>query len=140
MHSVPIWPLLVAAVAAWLFGAIYYGVLGRKWLKAQGKSMEQCKAENAARSAVSKAALFVLSFIAEIVMAGVLYGVIFHIGTWTVAAGFITGSVCWLGFVLTTVVVNNAYTFRRPLLTTIDSLHWLGVLAIMGAILGATGG
>ena len=47
---------------------------------------------------------------------------------------------CWLGFVLTTIVVNNAYTFRRPLLTTIDSLHWLGVLAIMGAILGAMGG
>ena len=40
MHSVPILPLLVAAVAAWLFGAAYYGVLGRKWLEAQGKTMD----------------------------------------------------------------------------------------------------
>jgi hypothetical protein len=140
MHTVPILPLFVAAIAAWLFGAVYYGVLGRKWLAAQGKTMEQCKAENAARSGTSKGLPFVLSFVAELLMAGVLYGVIFHIGTWTVPAGVVTGALCWLGFVLTTIVVNNAYTFRRPLLTTIDSLHWLGVLAIMGAILGAMGG
>jgi Protein of unknown function (DUF1761) len=140
MHSVPILPLLVSAVAAWVFGAGYYGVLGRKWLAAQGKTMEQCQAENAGRSGVSKAAPFVLSFVAEVLMAGILYGVILHIGTWTVQAGVITGALCWLGFVLTTILVNNAYTFRRPLLTTIDSLHWLGVLAIMGAILGAMGG
>src|SRR6185312_6645335 len=140
MHSVPIVPLLVAAVAAWLFGAVYYSVLCRKWLAAQGKTMEQNKAENAGRSGISKGLPFVLSLVAEVLMAGILYGIIFHIGTWTVAAGAITGALCWLGFVLTTVVVNNAYTFRRPLLTTIDSLHWLGVLAVMGAVLGAMGG
>jgi hypothetical protein len=140
MHSVPILPLLVSAIAAWLFGAVYYGVLGSRWLAAQGKTMEQCKAENAARSSVGKGLPFVLSFVAEVLMAGILYGVIFHIGKWTAAAGAITGALCWLGFVLTTVVVNNAYTFRRPMLTTIDSLHWLGVLAIMGATLGVMGG
>jgi len=102
--------------------------------------MEQCTAENAGRSAVAKSLPFALSFVAEVLMAGILYGVIFHVGTWTAKAGVVTGALCWLGFVLTTIVVNNAYTFRRPLLTTIDSLHWLGVLAIMGAILGAMGG
>jgi hypothetical protein len=35
MHSVPILPLLSAAVAARVFGVVYYGVLGRKWLVAQ---------------------------------------------------------------------------------------------------------
>ena len=44
---------------------------------------------------------------------------------------------CWLGFVLTTIVVNNAYTFRKATLTAIDAGHWLGVLVIIGAILGA---
>lgn len=139
MHSVPIVPLLAAAVAAWLFGAAYYGLLGRKWLTAQGKTMEQCQVENAGRSALSKGAPFVLSFVAEVLMAGILYGIIFHVGTWTAAAGVITGALCWLGFVVTTIMVNNAYTFRRPMLTTIDSLHWLGVLAVMGGILGAWG-
>ena len=139
MQNVHVVPIFLAAVAAWIFGAVYYGVLGRHWLAAQGKSMEQCKAEGAARTTAVKAAPFILSFIAELLMAGVLAGIIFHIGVYTIAAGVITGAICWFGFVLTTVVVNNAYTFRRAALTLIDAGHWLGVLLVMGAILGAWG-
>lgn len=129
-------PIVTAAVAAWIFGAIYYGLLGRTWLAAQGKTMEQCKAEGAGRSTAVKAAPFMLSFIAEIVMASILSGVMFHVNIYTARAGAISGVLCWLGFVLTTVAVNNAYTFRRVSLTAIDAGHWLGVLVIMGAILG----
>ena len=129
-------PIVTAAVAAWIFGAIYYGLLGRTWLAAQGKTMEQCKAEGAGRSTAVKAAPFILSFIAEIVMASILSGVMFHVNIYTARAGAISGALCWLGFVLTAVAVNNAYTFRRVSLTAIDAGHWLGVLVIMGAILG----
>ena len=45
----------------------------------------------------------------------------------------------WIGFVLTTIVVNNAYTFRSIRLTAIDAGHWLGVLLIIGGILGWMG-
>jgi len=133
LHALPI---IVSAIAAWIFGAIYYGALGRKWIEAQGKTIEQCKAENAGKSTAVKVTPFVLSFIAEIVMAMALSGIMFHIGIYTVVAGIFSGFMCWLGFVLTTIVVNNAYTFRRVTLTTIDSGHWLGVLVIIGAILG----
>jgi hypothetical protein len=136
LHALPI---VLAAVAAWLFGAIYYGLLGKKWTAAQGMTVEQCKAENAGRSAAAKAAPFILSFIAEIGMAAVLSGIMFHIGIYTMRAGAFSGFMCWLGFVLTTVVVNNAYTFRKAMLTAIDTGHWLGVLVIIGAILGAWG-
>lgn len=136
MHSVPILPLLAAAVAAWLFGAVYYGVLGRKWLAAQGKTMEQCTVENADRSAVSKGLPFALSFVAEVLMAGILYGVIFHVGTWTAKAGVITGALCWLGFVLTTITANNAFQGRKAMLTVIDSLGWLGAMIVIGGIIG----
>jgi hypothetical protein len=133
-HSVV--PIVSAAIAAWLFGAIFYGLLGRKWMAAQGKTMEQCKAEGTGRSTAVKVTPFILSFIAEIVMASILSGVMFHVNIYTVRAGAISGALCWLGFVLTTLAVNNAYTFRRLSLTVIDAGHWLGVLAIMGAILG----
>ncbi len=133
LHALPI---ILAAVAAWFFGAVYYGILGSKWLAAQGKSMEQCKAENAAKSTAVKITPFVLSFIAEIVMAVALSGIMFHIGIYTITAGIFSGFMCWLGFVLTTVAVNNAYTFRTVTLTAIDTGHWLGVLVIIGAILG----
>jgi hypothetical protein len=133
LHAVPI---LVSAVVAWIFGAIYYGILGRMWIAAQGKTVEQCKTENAGRSSAAKAAPFVLSFVAELVMASALSGIMFHIGIYSIGAGTFSGFMCWLGFILTTIVVNNAYTFRKAKLTAIDSGHWLGVLILMGAILG----
>jgi len=45
--------ILVAAVAAWIFGGIYYTGLSKWWMAAQGKTLEQCKAEQASKSAVA---------------------------------------------------------------------------------------
>ena len=129
-------PILAAAVAAWIFGAIYYSVLCRTWLAAQGKTMEQVNAENAGKSAAAKTLPFVLSFIAEIVMAAAMSGILFHIGIYSLGAGLFSGAAIWIGFVLTTMVVNNAYTFRSAKLTAIDAAHWLGVLLIIGGLLG----
>lgn len=131
--------IVVAAVAAWVFGAVYYGGLGKRWVAALGTSMEAMKAQNAGKSAATKATPFILSFIAELIMAFVLYGIIFHVGIWSIRAGVISGVVCWLGFVLTTTATNNAYPGRKAVLTVIDSGHWLGVLAIIGAVLGGFG-
>jgi uncharacterized membrane protein len=131
--------IVVAAVAAWIFGAVYYGVLGRKWIEAQGKTMEQCKAENAGKSTAVKVTPFVLSFIAELLMASALSGIMFHIGIYTLRAGAFSGFMCWLGFVLTAIAVNNAYSSRTIALTVIDAGHWLGVLVVIGAILGLFG-
>ncbi len=137
LHALPI---ILSAIAAWFFGAVYYGALGRKWIEAQGKTIEQCKADNAGKSTATKVTPFVLSFIAELVMASALSGIMFHVGIFTIVAGVFSGFMCWLGFVLTTVAVNNAYAFRKLTLTATDTGHWLGVLVIMGAILGWFGG
>ena len=56
------------------------------------------------------------------------------------APGIISGAFCWFGFVLTTMAVNNAFRGRKPMLTVIDGGHWLGVLVIIGAIIGAGSG
>jgi hypothetical protein len=39
--------IAAAAVAAWIFGAIYYGALGKTWMAALGTSMDAMKAQNA---------------------------------------------------------------------------------------------
>jgi hypothetical protein len=139
LHNLHWLPVIVAAIAAWLFGALYYGVLSHAWIAAQDKTAEQVKAEGAGRSAVVKAVPFVLSFVAEIVMAIAMSGILFHIGIYGLGAGLFSGAMIWLGFVLTTIVVNNAYTFRSLTLTAIDAGHWLGVLLIIGGIIGAMG-
>jgi Protein of unknown function (DUF1761) len=132
-------PVIIAAVAAWMFGAVYYGVLGKAWLAAQGTTIEQTKAANAGKSSDAKATPFVLSFIAEIVMGVAMSGILFHIGIYGVGAGLFSGAMIWIGFVLTTIAVNNAYTFRSVKLTVIDAGHWLGVLLIIGGVLGWMG-
>lgn len=131
--------VVIAAVAAWIFGAIYYTALGKVWIAAQGKTAESCKAEFAAKSGLAKFAPFVLSFVGALIMGFVIYGILTHSGLWSLRAGVITGAFCWFGFVLTTVVINNAYSGRKAMLSVIDSAHWLGVLMIIGGILGRMG-
>ncbi len=131
--------VLTGAVAAWLFGAVYYSTLGRRWLAAQGKTIEAMKIENAGKSTLAKTAPFILSFVAELIVGVTIYGILTHSGLWSLRAGIITGAFCWVGFVLTTVAVNNAYAGRRVLLTAIDSVHWLAVLVIIGGTVGGWG-
>jgi hypothetical protein len=137
--SVNVLSVVLAAVAAWIFGGIYYTSLSKPWLAAQGKTIESCKIENAGKSGVARAAPFILVFVGELIMAFVLYGILVHMGTFTLRAGIISGAFCWFGFVLPTVTANNAFCDRKPMLTVIDSAAWLGALVIMGAILGWMG-
>jgi hypothetical protein len=74
-------------------------------------------------------------------MAWALAGVLGHLGPGqvTVLNGAISAFFLWLGFVVTTIAVNNAYAGRKLALTAIDSVHWLGVLVVEGLIIGAFG-
>ncbi|MEA2805916.1 MAG: hypothetical protein QOJ17_57, partial [Rhodospirillaceae bacterium] len=60
-------------------------------------------------------------------------------GQVTLKNGVISALFMWLGFVITTLAVNYSFSQRRPMLTIIDGIHWLGVLVIQGAIIGAMG-
>jgi hypothetical protein len=84
---------------------------------------------------------FVYAFVADLVMAWVLAGLVGHLGTGqvTIKNGIISGAFCWLGFVFTTMLVNNSFGRRDWRLLLIDGGHWLLVLALIGAIIGAFG-
>jgi len=122
--------VLVAAVAAFIFGAVYYGIMGKAWMAAQGKTIDPAK-----KGSPPLAAL-IASFVGEIAMAVVL-GMM--IGSPNLVLGMTTGLLAWLGFVMTTLIINHAYQGAKSALTVIDGAHWLGVLLIEGAILGAMG-
>ena len=132
--------IVIAAVAAWIFGAVYYGALGKAWVEAQGKTLEAFKQEQAAKvGSLAGMVPFLLTFVAELVIAYALYGLLLHIGQFTIRAGLVSAAFCWFGFVLTTIAVNNVFSGRRWLLTAIDAGGWLGAFAIIGAIIGAMG-
>jgi hypothetical protein len=72
-------------------------------------------------------------------MAASLAGIIGHMGAVTIKTGIISAFFIWLGFVATTMVVNNGFARRKPILLLIDGGHWLVVLLLMGAIIGFLG-
>jgi hypothetical protein len=131
--------ILVAAVAAWIFGGVYYSALSKPWLAAQGKTLEQCKAEQEAKSGMTKGVPFVVVFVSEVIIGWVLYGILLHINMFTIRAGIISAAFCWFGFVVTTIATNNAFGGRRLMLTVIDSVAWLGAFVIIGAVVGGWG-
>lgn len=91
--------ILVAAIAAFMFGAIYYGALGKPWMKAARIKPEDARMEPS---------LFITSFLAELIMAWVLAGVIGHLG-----AGQVT---FWNGVV--SGASSGSASWPRPLLST----------------------
>jgi Protein of unknown function (DUF1761) len=128
--------VILAAVVSWIFGSIWYGVLGTQWAAALGKSKDELMPGG--RPATN---LLIVSFIAQLVMSEMLAGLVGHLGpnTLTVRTAMISAAFCWLGFVLTVIVTNNGFQRARTALTVIDSAHWLGVLLLQGLVLGLMG-
>lgn len=132
--------ILAAAIAGWITGAVYYMALAKPWAAAHGRTVEAFKAEQAAYIGTVHAWLpFVLAFVAEFVMAWVLAGLAGHMGAVTIRSTVISGLFVWAGFIVTTMLVNNAFGGRRYMLTLIDAGHWLAVIIVMGIVIGWMG-
>jgi hypothetical protein len=129
------WAIVVAAIASFVFGAVWYGTLANTWMAAVGKTEADIK------NAGSPIPLYAMTLVALFVMAWVLAGMIGHLGPGqvTLRNGIISGAFAWVGFVATALVVNHGFQGAPRKLTLIDGGHWLGVLLIQGAVIGAMG-
>jgi hypothetical protein len=126
--------IVLAAIAAYVVGAVYYTTLCKAWMKAARLDPATMK---------KSASPFIISFLAELFLALVLYIVLDDI---TFAGSFsedfdalssVTWSlIFWAGFIATTVTVNHRYQGFGWNLTVIDAVHWLLVFVVMGAVLG----
>jgi hypothetical protein len=127
--------VLVAAAAGFVWGAIWYMSLSKPWMAAA--RIDPAKAAESGRSIEP----FIISAIALIIMAFVISVLInsIFVGEFSLNNGLMVGFVTWLGFILTTLAVNQRYQGYGWTLTIIDALHWLGAALIMGAILGLWG-
>jgi hypothetical protein len=130
--------VIAAAVAAWIVSAAWYMSLGRIYQAALGKTPEQCKEDMKKPGAFLP---FIYAFIANLVIAWMLAGVMGHLGAGQVTLwnGVISAAFLWFGFILTTMVVNSAFSGRDKRLLLIDAGNWLIVLVVIGAVVGAIG-
>ena len=134
------WAVLAAGVAGFVCGGLYYWVLAKPWMEASEWSAER-RAAHAAGEMKQPVIPMVTAIVADLVMAWVLAGLIAHLGAGqvTIRNGIISAVFVWFGFVITTLAVNYGFGGRKPMLVVIDGGHWLGVLIVMGAIIGAWG-
>ena len=119
-----------AAVASFIAGAVWYGVLGKAWMKAADLTEEQTKPDPVT---------FGLAFLCQLVMAFVFAGVIYHTGETSVRTGIISALMIWVGIVMTTQIVNHRFQSKPWSLTFIDGGHWLAVLLVQAIVIGLFG-
>ena len=121
--------VVIAAVASFAFGSIWYMALAKPWAAAQGKTADDFKPSPGP---------FITAIVAQLIMAFVLAMVITLIGgTGHALANAIgTAAILWLGFVITTMTVNHAFQDAKTQLTLVDGGHWLGVMLVQGLVLG----
>ena len=128
--------VLVAAAAGFGLGGVWYRLLASPWKTAHGFTTEMIRAHHGKGAAPWP---LIIAFAACLVMAWMLAGVIGHLGAVTLKNGVISAAFIWFGFVITTLAVNNTFGMRSPKLIAIDGGHWLAVLLLMGAVIGAWG-
>jgi len=123
--------VVVSAIAGFLFGGVWYGALSKVWIDAAGLTDEQIKGPSGPNPAP-----LLLAFGANFVMGVMLSALLGAQAPYGILQGVTMGVLIAVGFVLSTLVVNHAFQQARRTLTLIDGGHWLGVLAVQGAVLG----
>ncbi|WP_417414875.1 DUF1761 domain-containing protein [Hoeflea sp.] len=125
--------ILVAAIVAFVIGAIYYSTLTKSWMKAARLDPAGPKP--------AMAPLMITTFILELGLAFVTAGIIGHLGAGqvTLSNGIISGLFIWAGIIFTTMTINQRYQNFGWDLTLIDGLHWLLVMIGIGATIGLFG-
>ena len=123
--------VVLATVASFAFGAVWYMGLSKQWLDALGRTKDQLGVGYTP---------FVWSVVVELVMAYVLALITpLLMGGMSIGAAIQVAVLMWVGFVITTLIMNHRYEGMKWSLTVIDGLHILGVLVIQGVVLGIFG-
>lgn len=127
-------PVLIAAVAAFLIGALWYSpvLFAGAWVRAHGHTPERLSAmqANAVRA-------YAGSLVAYVLMASVLRLLLHHIGADSAADGAAWGFHAWLGFALPIGFTAYLYSGKPVASFLIDAGYQLVYMTIMGAILGS---
>ena len=128
--------VFLAAGAGFMFGAVWYSVLAQAWMKAADLTETEVKQEGA--PVFRKNLPFLLAALGQFAMAFTMAGLMAHLVV-DLKHGLITAGIIWAGFVLPALLVNHSFQNRPFALSLIDAGHWLGVLLIIGAVIGASG-
>lgn len=122
--------VLVAAVAGFLVGGLWYGPLfGKAWQAARGLSDEALK------EGANMPLIFGLTFVLNIVSAFVLDHTLGTYGDPDMSLSLMIAGGIALGFVIPAMGVNYLFSRMSLKLFLIDAGYWFVIYCLMGAIL-----
>jgi hypothetical protein len=123
--------VFIAAIAYWLLGAVWYGVLFSKpWMALENISMEQAKSMNPVLP-------YVVTFVLNILIAYSLAQICIWRNANTAGRGASVGVLLWIGFIGPITYTTYMYEMRPKELFAINQFYPLAGLVLMGAIIGA---
>jgi hypothetical protein len=125
--------IVVGALVAYVFGAIYFTTLGRVWLAATGGAYPGSGEARRQDTGVTPSRDVNCTAGDGLDLAGVMG----HVGPLSVCNGLISGALVWFGFVPTVMARATAYRRKSLRHLAIYGAYWLVVLLIEGAIIGA---
>ena len=122
--------VLVAAVANFIIGMLWYGPLfGKYWIKMMGWTTKQCEAK---KKEMAKPAI--VGFISGLVMSFVLANIIKFSGAVTLLEGLGIGFLAWIGFVAAIMLGSVLWEGRDVKLYILNVLCYLVSFLVMSAI------
>jgi hypothetical protein len=123
--------VVVAAIAYFFLGYLWYGVLFNKpWMALEHMTIEQAKS-------VSPVVPYIVSFLLELLVAYSLALLCIWRNANTASRGASVGVLVWIGFVGPIALMNYMFEMRPRALYAINEFYPLAGLILMGAILGA---
>jgi len=130
--DINLWAVLISAIIYMAIGAVWYSptMFSQAWMKEIGKSEKELKAN-------AKPALYLSTFLAELVAVYVLAWVMNQVAALNSVEGIKVAIVLWLGFAATTSLVNSGFAGRSTKLYLIDLFYHGVSLAVAGAIIGS---
>lgn|SRR5512144_1718206 len=126
--------IVVAAVAAFVLGALWYSpvLFGKIWVAASGLTPEKIEAMRA-----SAPRAYAVSFLCNLVMAGALCVLLQRIGIVSWLTGAKLGGLVGVGFAATLGLTATMYSDRKLSAWAIVTAYQVAYLVLMGAILAA---
>ncbi len=125
--------VIVAALAAFAFGAVWYMSMSKAWIAAAEVPVDA----NGRPQGNGSMMPFVVGLLAMVLVAGMMRHVFAMSGLTTVGDG-VMGGVGIGAFLITPwVAMNYAFAMRKPSLAVIDGVNSVVGCTIMGAVLNA---
>lgn len=122
--------VVVSAIALYLFGWLWYSVLGEQWIVALGTTREALAAQS------TNPYPYIVSFVAAIFLSyGIARVLSWHAPVNAVRGAFIGFSMSFL-FIVMALWITYAYEHRAIALAAINCGYFCIGMAIQGAILG----